>query len=176
MTRGQKLASGVIVVGLVTAVVATVLNGGSGHTHDGAAGPVRAPGFALAALGRAGPDVSLAAYAGRPVIVNFFASWCGPCRKETPLLASFYQSAQGRVAIVGVDVNDTTATALTFMRQAGVRYPVGSDPSTVTASSYGVSALPQTFFLDPARHIVKRVFGAVTQAELAAGIAEMDRG
>jgi signal transduction histidine kinase/thiol-disulfide isomerase/thioredoxin len=176
LTRGQKLASGVIAVGLVTAVVATVLNGSPGRSHAAAGAAVRAPGFALTAVGRAGPDVSLAAYAGRPVIVNFFASWCGPCQKETPLLARFYQSMHGSVAIVGVDVNDGVSEALTFMRRAGVRYPVGSDPRTATADSYGVSALPQTFFLDPARHIVRRVFGAVSQSELNAGTAAMDGG
>ncbi len=174
MTRGQWAASAVIAVGLVAAVAATALDGASSHPR--ATAPVKAPGFALAALGRAGAEVSLTAYAGRPVIVNFFASWCPPCQKETPLLARFSQSTHGRVAIIGVDVNDGASAALTFMHRAGVSYPVGADPSVATATSYGVSALPQTFFVDPARHIVKRVFGAVTQADLTAGTAAMDRG
>ena len=129
-----------------------------------------APPFSLPALG-GGEPVSLAAYRGTPVIVNFFASWCGPCKKETPLLAGFYRSEHGKVAIVGLDENDVRASAISFTRSYGVGYPVGFDPAAIAASAYGVSALPQTFFLDARHRIVDRVFGAVTLADLNRGIA-----
>jgi cytochrome c biogenesis protein CcmG, thiol:disulfide interchange protein DsbE len=117
--------------------------------------------------------VSLRQYAGRPVIVNFFASWCGPCQKETPLLARFYHARRGRVAIIGIDVNDSAAAAARFVRRAGSGYPIGADPTAATATGYGVVAIPQTFFLNAAHRIVKRSFGAVTQADLTAGLAVM---
>ena len=130
-------------------------------------------------LGHASTTVSLAAYAGRPVIVNFFASWCAPCRRETPMLAHFYASQHGRVVVLGIDANDETAAALRFTAKAGVGYPVGSDPfpSPVT-TSYGVYALPQTFFLNAQHRIVFKVMGAVTSSKLAQGVALMnqDRG
>src|ERR1700722_5938335 len=72
-------------------------------------------------LGHAGVTVSLGAYAGRPVIVNFFASWCVPCRLETPMLARFYASQHGRVVLLGIDANDETPAALRFTAKAGVR-------------------------------------------------------
>jgi cytochrome c biogenesis protein CcmG, thiol:disulfide interchange protein DsbE len=103
--------------------------------------------------------------------VNFFASWCTPCQRETPLLARFYRAEHGRVALVGLDENDVASSALSFTRAHGVTYPVGFDPEVIAASAYGVDALPQTFFLNASHHIVDRVFGALTQADLDQGIA-----
>ena len=79
-------------------------------------------------LDQPGQQVSLAAYAGQPVIVNFFASWCTPCKKETPLLAKFYTSSHGKVVIIGVDANDEAGPAKKFVQAADVTYPVGRRP------------------------------------------------
>jgi cytochrome c biogenesis protein CcmG/thiol:disulfide interchange protein DsbE len=167
--RQHKIAAGVTAAGLAVAVAAIVI-GAPGQPH----GPApRVPGFALPALGHPGERVSLTAYAGRPVVVNFFASWCVPCKKETPLLARFFRTAHGRIAMIGVDVNDATAAALSFVRNAGVTYPVGVDRSAATATAWGVVAIPQTFFLDASRHVLRRGFGAVTQAELTRYTAEL---
>ncbi len=138
--------------------------------------PALAKNFSPAELGHAGATVSLAAYAGRPVIVNFFASWCAPCQQETPLLARFYAGQHGRVVLIGIDANDQTAAALRFVAKAGVGYPVGFDPfpSPVT-TSYGVYGLPQTFFLNAQHRIVAKVVGAVTQRVLVKDVALMDR-
>jgi cytochrome c biogenesis protein CcmG/thiol:disulfide interchange protein DsbE len=135
-----------------------------------------APALTLARLGHSGEHISLAGMAGRPLIVNFFASWCAPCKKETPLLAKFYRGAHGSVTLIGVDVNDQASAALAFTHAAGVSYPVAFDPYPMhTTLSYGVSALPQTFFLDPRHRIVRRIFGAVTDQELRAGVALMSK-
>ena len=132
--------------------------------------------FTLPELGRPGQRVSLAAYAGQPVIVNFFASWCVPCKRETPMLARFYQASKGRVVVVGIDANDQGGPAMRFLRTAGVGYPVGADPFPARiTTSYGVLALPQTFFLNARHRVVRRIFGAVTMRELDAGVALMDR-
>lgn len=114
--------------------------------------------------------ISLDAYAGRPVVLNFFASWCAPCRTETPLLARF-ASGGGRVGVIGVDVGEQGPAAQAFLRNAGVGYPVGADPGSVTARSYGVVALPQTFFLDASHRVAGRFFGPLTATELAARTA-----
>ncbi len=147
-------------------------------TGTGAAGPRTPPvarSFSLQALGQPGRRVSLAAFAGRPVIVNFFASWCAPCKRETPLLARFYKDSGGRTAIIGIDANDQAGPAERFAHAAGVTYPVGFDPfPAATTTSYGVLALPQTFFLNSQHRIVKRIFGAVTMNELVKGVAQMD--
>lgn len=161
---------------LLVAAIAVVSLAGNGA---GAAPRVlpAARNFALRELGHPGRKVALAAYAGRPVIVNFFASWCPPCKLETPTLARFYRESGGRTAIIGVDSNDETGPALRFVHSAGVRYPVGVDPlPAATTTSYGVLALPQTFFLNARHRIVKRIFGPVTMKELSEGVILMNKG
>jgi cytochrome c biogenesis protein CcmG/thiol:disulfide interchange protein DsbE len=135
----------------------------------------RAPAFDLSSLSNPAGHVSLAGYAGQPVIVNFFASWCGPCKTETPLLARYYKSEHGTVRVIGVDANDSRTAALAFTKKYGVSYPVGSDPAVTAASAYGVAGLPQTFFLNARHKIVDRVYGVVTAASLAKGVGLMDR-
>jgi cytochrome c biogenesis protein CcmG/thiol:disulfide interchange protein DsbE len=155
----------------VAGSLAGIALAGSGPGRAGPAADPPAPSFSFSVLGHSAQQISLAGYAGRPLIVNFFASWCEPCQQETPLLARFYRTEHGQVALVGLDENDVLGHALSFTRAKGVTYPVGWDPAFTAASAYGVGALPQTFFLDARHRIVDRVFGAVTLAELDKGIA-----
>lgn len=170
LTRGHKIiiaasASALVAIGLVAGI-----GSADGSTHTA---PPAAKALTLHPLSGTGPELSLNQYRGRAVVINFFASWCVPCKAETPLLARFFRAHHGHVPIIGVDVNDNTAAALRFTRKAGVTYPVGSDPAGAAATRYGVVAIPQTFFLNASHHVVKRVFGAVKPAELSAGLALM---
>ncbi len=167
----HKLAAGLFALCAAASLTGIALAAGGGSTPAGPAADPAAPAFSVPVLGHSGQQVSLREYAGQPLIVNFFASWCDPCKQETPLLARFYRAEHGRVALVGLDENDVMSHALSFTRGAGVTYPVGWDPEVTAASSYGVSALPQTFFLNARHRIVDRIFGAVTLAELSKGIA-----
>jgi cytochrome c biogenesis protein CcmG, thiol:disulfide interchange protein DsbE len=169
----HKIISGLVVLCVAGSLVAIVLvaSGPTAPAGAAAAPDPAAPSFSLPVLGHSGQQVSLADYAGHPLIVNFFASWCEPCQQETPLLARFYHTEHGRVAIVGLDENDVLGSAVSFTRKEGVSYPVGFDPEVIAASAYGVAALPQTFFLNAKHRIVDRVFGAVTLADLNHGIA-----
>jgi cytochrome c biogenesis protein CcmG/thiol:disulfide interchange protein DsbE len=179
---GTSLAA-IVAVGVVAGASSPASKTGSGSgsgtgSSVSSAQPAngqQAPAFDLAALANSGAHVSLAAYAGKPVIVNFFASWCGPCRKETPLMARYYTAAHGTVRVIGVDTNDSRTAALTFTKHYGVTYPVASDPAATTAGAFGVAGLPQTFFLNAQHKIVDRVYGAVTQAALARGVKLMDQ-
>lgn len=161
--------------GIVALCVAGSLTGialaGSGPAQAARPADLAAPRFSLPVLGHSGQHLSLGDYSGKPLIVNFFASWCEPCKHETPLLAKFYRTEQGSVALVGLDENDVPGNAMSFTRADGVTYPVGWDPQAVSASAYGVNALPQTFFLNARHRIVDRIFGAVTLTELNKGIA-----
>jgi len=172
LARRHKIATAIGAVFAAAIVVVSLLTsqGGSGHTD-----PV-APSFTLAALGAPGQHIALSQYEGKPLIVNFWASWCEPCQQETPLLARWYKAQHGKVNLVGLDENDSTASALKFAHAKGVSYPIGVDPAPAlaTASAYGVVALPQTFFLNARHRIVDHIYGAVTQADLAAGVRLMD--
>jgi thiol-disulfide isomerase/thioredoxin len=172
LSRGGKIGLGVGACCLVAIALVSVIGSANGATGKPAP-PPPAKSLTLAALGKPGTRVSLTQYRGRGLIVNFFASWCAPCKKETPLLARFYLAHHGQVAIIGVDENDGTAAAEKFTRSAGVAYPIGTDPAGLTATRWGVVAIPQTFFLNPSHHIVKRVFGQVTQADLDSGLTRM---
>jgi cytochrome c biogenesis protein CcmG, thiol:disulfide interchange protein DsbE len=167
----HKIVSGLVALCVAGSLVGIALAASGPAAPARAAADAGAPSFSLPVLGQSGQKVSLADYAGRPLIVNFFASWCEPCKQETPLLARFYRTEHGRVAIVGLDENDVLGSAMTFTRKEGVGYPVGFDPAAIAASAYGVAALPQTFFLNAEHHIVDRVFGAVTLADINRGIA-----
>jgi cytochrome c biogenesis protein CcmG/thiol:disulfide interchange protein DsbE len=142
----HKLVSGLIALAAMASLIAIALvaSGPSGSAPDPAA-----PAFSLPVLGQSAQKISLSDYAGKPLIVNFFASWCEPCQKETPLLARFYRAEHAQVAMVGLDENDTQANATSFTHKEAVSYPVGFDPGTVAASAYGVAGLPQTFFPTP---------------------------
>jgi cytochrome c biogenesis protein CcmG, thiol:disulfide interchange protein DsbE len=167
LTGRHKVISAVAVV--FTAVVVAI----SVTTSSGGAPSRRAaPAFTLAALGEPGRQISLGQYAGQPVIVNFWASWCEPCQQETPLLARWH-AQHGHVVLLGLDENDTTVSALEFARAKGVTYPLAFDPDMSAASAYGVDALPQTFFLNARHQIVAHVVGEVTLAQLATDLSLM---
>jgi cytochrome c biogenesis protein CcmG, thiol:disulfide interchange protein DsbE len=173
LTARHKLAAAIaglcVVAALAGIAWAELSSPAAGSPAAAADPPARA--FSLPVLGQSSKHVSLSDYAGKPLIVNFFASWCAPCQQETPLLARFYRAEHGRVALVGLDENDVASSALSFTRRHGVSYPVGFDPEVIAASAYGVDALPQTFFLNASHHVVDRVFGALTASDLSKGIA-----
>jgi cytochrome c biogenesis protein CcmG, thiol:disulfide interchange protein DsbE len=173
MSRQSKIVlAGAIAILLAIAVVAGI--GAGSKATPPRVHPV-ARTFTLGLLGHAGQHVSLAAYAGRPLVINFFASWCAPCKRETPLLARFYAEHHGRDLIIGIDANDEAGPAEKFARAAGVTYPIGFDPFPApVTTSYGVYDLPQTFFLNARHRIVKHVIGGVTMADLNQGVALMD--
>ena len=168
--RIALIAAVVVTVAVALIVVGATVGSGASTPRDYG----RAQNFTLSVLGQPGQHLSLQSMAGRPVIVNFFASWCGPCQKETPLIARFYRARQGTVRVVGIDVNDQSAAALSFIHKSGVSYPVAVDPLPMkTATAYRLPGLPATFFLNARHVIVKRVFGAVTRAELDSGATLM---
>lgn len=170
LARRHKLVTGSIAVFIAAIIAVTLATSGS------AAPPAykAAAGFSLSALGQPGQQVSLSQYTGKPVIINFWASWCEPCQQETPLLASWYKQQHGHVVLLGLDENDTAADALRFATAKGVSYPIGFDPNVTVAPAYNVDGLPQTFFLNAEHRIVDHVLGAVTRAELAKGLRLMN--
>jgi len=173
LTKARKISylAAVVVAVVVVALVVTLAGGQAKKSGP----PPLAKNFSLALLGHPVSRVTLASYAGHPLIINFFASWCPPCRRETPMLAQWYVSMHGRVRVLGIDSNDETAPALRFVQKAGVHYPVAVDPyPATTTTSYGVLALPQTFFLNARHRIVLHVLGPLTKKDLTRGVSLMN--
>lgn len=129
----------------------------------------RQPAPAVTGRSLDGQPLALADYAGKPVVLNFWASWCGPCATEAPQIQAVSQAYKGRVQVLGVDIADRVANARTFERDLGVTYPSFSDPSVRIAAQFrGIApqALPTTLVLDAEHRVAVRHFGAVTGAQL----------
>lgn len=132
---------------------------------------VRAPDFTLDRLTGKG-RLSLAALRGKAVVVNFWASDCGPCKQEMPRLVSFAHQWAGRqVVVVGVDVLEfRKGPGQAFSRRYHATYPMVFDPNGSTVDRWGIGqGTPQTFFVDRHGRIVHHVLGPVSSAALAAG-------
>jgi cytochrome c biogenesis protein CcmG/thiol:disulfide interchange protein DsbE len=124
-----------------------------------------APPFDLQTLD--GPRVSLADLRGSPIVLNFWASWCIPCREEAPLLTAAEATYRSDgLRILGVVYQDSAENARDFMARYGQTYPGLLDPDGRTAIDYGVFGLPETFFIDRAGIVRSRQVGAVTEADL----------
>jgi cytochrome c biogenesis protein CcmG/thiol:disulfide interchange protein DsbE len=106
-----------------------------------------APPFALREVGT-GNTINLAQLRGRPVILNFWATWCGPCYEEHPTLVANARSLQPNVQFLGVVFQDTEDKIQKFLRERGDAYPTVVDDAGKTAIAYGVGGVPETFFLD----------------------------
>ena len=135
-----------------------------------------APKFSIQNLAMPGHSISLAGFRGNPLVVNFWASWCIPCRTEMPLLQQAYRTANGQVQFLGIDSNDTSSAATAFLHQVHVTYPVGSDDGGSTATEYGLFGLPTTVFISPNGRIVGRIVGQLHLDTLSNGLKEAFHG
>lgn len=131
-----------------------------------------APGWVLPGLADPGRSVALQQFRGRPVVVNFWASWCTPCRKEMPALEQVSRLLAGRVAFAGLDTQDQRAAGLAFARSRGVTYPLATANAQVW-SAYGVTALPTTFFLNAHGTVLGEDFGGMTAQSLLGLIRQL---
>jgi cytochrome c biogenesis protein CcmG/thiol:disulfide interchange protein DsbE len=153
---------------------------------------VRPPGFSLAALADGRPEraagaawrraaadgkVSLRELRGTPVVLNFWASWCDPCRAEAKVLERAWRDSGGRdVLFVGLDAQDASEDARDFISQFGLSFPHVRDGSNATSRDWGVTGLPETYFLSRDGMVVGHVIGTVDATQLREGIAAARAG
>lgn len=123
---------------------------------------VHAPAFTLDRLDRDG-QLGVGDLKGKAVVVNFWASWCVPCRDEAPVLQKTYERYRDQgLVVLGVDVNDFRQDARRFMKRYGLTYPVVYDGKGSTVGKWGVRGFPETFFVDRTGKLVgERIEGAV---------------
>jgi thiol-disulfide isomerase/thioredoxin len=173
--RSRVVLYSSLAVGAVLALLIAVLAFSGPSTPGSGSSPL---------IGKAAPSVSgsvlvgtgqqsLAALNGKWVLVNFAASWCVPCRQETPQLEAFVRehAQSGDATILGVAFDPSDISNLkSFNEKNGVNWPAVNDPSAEV--SYGVTQIPQSYLVDPAGRVVAKFFGAVTAAQLDAAISK----
>jgi peroxiredoxin len=142
---------------------------GTGPSRPQAAPSKPAPDFRLAGLD--GRDHALGDYRGKVVVLNFWATWCIPCRAEIPDLEHEHRAQDpGKVAIVGIDWKESAVSAQSFIHDIGATYPTLLDADGRVYDQYGVSALPQTFVLDAGGKIVSSRTGIASRDQMEAEI------
>jgi thiol-disulfide isomerase/thioredoxin len=110
---------------------------------------------------------------GRPLVVNYFASWCPPCRAEMPDFAAVHTDVGERVSFVGIALQDTQDDAAELVETTGVRYPWGQDPTGETLATLGGFAMPTTFYVSADGEIVGQDNGAIDKDALRDRLADL---
>jgi cytochrome c biogenesis protein CcmG/thiol:disulfide interchange protein DsbE len=172
LRRVGQAAAIVVVLGLLAILAWRVID----DRDAGAAAALRkgehpaAPDFTLPLLDGGG-DLELESLRGKAVVLNFWASWCLPCKKEAPLLEQAWRTWRSKgVVVVGVDANDLKSDARRFAKRYGLTYPIVHDGPGKLLDDYGLSGFPETFFVRPDGKLSSWTQGELDAAEIEAGI------
>jgi len=111
---------------------------------------------------------------GKPVVLNFWASWCVPCKDEAPMLEAAARRNGARFSFIGVNVQDTDADARAFIARYGVTYPSGAGDAGPISIQYGMRGVPETYFIAPDGKLVRK-WNTLTAADLEQFLAELQR-
>ncbi|MCL1952004.1 MAG: TlpA family protein disulfide reductase [Oscillospiraceae bacterium] len=125
----------------------------------------------------AGNPVKLSDLRGKPVVLNFWASWCPPCRQEMPEFDKAHKELGGEIQFMMVDLTDgareTTAVASQFVREQGYGFPVYFDTQGQAADAYGIRSIPATYFIDARGRVVSSQVGSLSEAALRRGLESL---
>lgn len=188
LVLAQALAIG-LVLALLGLLVWTVVYGGEGSRLVAAikrGERPAAPAFSLPVIwnrphtwpARVRPaledgTVALGELRGTPVVLNFWASWCIPCKEEAPFLAASARAHRRDVAFLGIDIQDFESDARRFLDKLDVPYPSIRDGTPTTHKAYGLTGVPETYYVDAEGRIVEHAVGAVSRRELEAGVVKL---
>jgi thiol-disulfide isomerase/thioredoxin len=164
-----------VAIALLAGALVVTLTQGNGKAPDSgyvlypAAHRPPAPDFTATSL--TGTPIKFGSYRGKVVVVNFWGSWCDPCRREAPTLAVLSQQYHSHgVSFLGVDVSDTPVNALAFTRSVGITYPSVNDSGYTVTQDFSqvvpIAGTPTTFVVDRSGHVMGYIPGAVTYSAL----------
>lgn len=166
MTRRLKVTAQVLALGCVAGLLA-LLVWQLGHQHHAPRVGAVAPAFTLHRLVGHG-KVSLTAYRGQPVVLNFWASWCQPCKGEAAVLERDWTSYRNRgVVFLGVDYHDLASDARRFVSAHALTFPMLEDGSGRVTGTYGISQVPETYVVSRQGRIVAHLAGPITDPGFA---------
>ena len=120
-----------------------------------------------------GNAVKLSDYFGKPIVLNFFASWCGPCRSEMPAFQAEYNANGDEIVFLFVSLDDTMQDAKDFIDRQGYTFPILHDTNGSAAIAYGVRRFPTTVFISREGHLAAKAVGALSASNLALGIEKI---
>ena len=140
--------------------------------QNGESDKMMAPDFVI--TDKAGNTVHLSDFVGKPVVLNFWASWCGPCKMEMPDFDEKYNELGEEIHFLMVNMTDgareTVKDAKAFIETQGYTFPVYFDTEMDAAITYGVSSIPTTYFIDSEGYVIAQARGAIDSATLQTGI------
>ena len=127
-----------------------------------------APDFTM--LDMDGNEVTLSSFFGKPIVLNFWASWCGPCKMEMPEIQKFYEQYGEEIHFLLVSVDDSVDSAKTFLAGTEYTFPVYFDTTSAGAYTYGASSIPLTYFIDAEGNLTAYYMGAMSEGILQQGV------
>ncbi len=172
MKKTTTIVMSVVALSLVAVFGYAILGSDRGNTAEPSAvrvGREAAP-FSLKLF--SGEDFNLTDQRGKVTVINFWASWCPPCREEAPALERAWETYRDRVSFIGIAVWDQEQDSRKFLDEFGITYPVGMDASGEVAIEYGVTGLPETWFLDKDGRLTRRWLGALNDEQMKSFIEE----
>ncbi len=158
----------VIVLAVVALLVVLGLQLVNANQTQPTGGP--APDFTLQIFDElGGGEITLSEQRGKVVVINFWASWCGPCRVEAPALQQVWEAYQdsGEVLFLGVDYVDNTQDALAYIEEFGITYPNGPDLGTRISDAYHIQGVPETFVIGRDGNVFQFIYAGVTARTLS---------
>ena len=165
--------AGAVVLGLLALLAFGMAQRDRGSVGEASVPFKQAPDFSLGLFDGSTFHLADELAAGKPVVVNFWASWCGPCIEEAPVLEAAAKREAGRVTFVGVNAQDLDSDAQAFLKKYGVTYPNGSGNGGPISVSYGMRGFPETYFVAPDGRLVRKWNGPLDAGKLDQMLSEL---